>query len=113
MMTSTIHAVTFDSGDAGKLATFWSQVVDRPVDADATAEFASISGLPQLMFFKVPENKTAKNRVHLDLVAAELDEEVARLVALGARVGDEHGEGGVRWTTLTDPEGNEFDVVAA
>ena len=93
-MTSTIHAVTFDSGDAGKLATFWSQVVDRPVDADATAEFASISGLPQLMFIKVPENKTAKNRVHLDLVAAELDGEVARLVALGARAGQEHNEGG-------------------
>ncbi|HEV3361957.1 MAG TPA: VOC family protein [Pseudonocardiaceae bacterium] len=60
-MSSTIHAVTFDSGDAGKLATFWSQVVDRPVDADATAEFASISGLPQLMFFKVPDGTPHKD----------------------------------------------------
>ncbi|HEV3358178.1 MAG TPA: VOC family protein [Pseudonocardiaceae bacterium] len=63
--------------------------------------------------WQLTENKTAKNRVHLDLVATEVDEEVARLVALGARVGEEHSEGGVRWTTLTDPEGNEFDVVAA
>jgi Glyoxalase-like domain len=64
------------------------------------------------MFNKVPEGKAAKNRVHLDLVAATLELEVDRLVALGAhRLGD-FDQGGARWVTLADPEGNEFDVLA-
>lgn len=116
-MSSSIHAVTFDCGDAGKLAAFWSQVLDRPVDPDASPGFASIglagNAWPQLMFCKVPEDKTAKNRVHLDLLAGDLDAEVGRLEELGARRGNEFAEGGVRWITLTDPEGNEFDVAAS
>jgi hypothetical protein len=115
-MTSSIHAVTFDCGDAGKLAAFWSQVLDRPVDPDAAPGFASIglagNAWPQVMFFQVPEEKTAKNRMHLDLLTSDLDVEVGRLEGLGARRGNEFDEGGVRWITLTDPEGNEFDVVA-
>lgn len=117
-MKSSIYAVTFDCGDAAKLAQFWSQVLDRTVDDDATGDFASIglhddaSARPHLMFIKVPEGKAAKNRVHLDLISADLDNEVKRLVVLGARQGAEHTEDGYRWITLTDPEGNEFDVVA-
>ncbi len=64
------------------------------------------------MFNKVAEGKQAKNRVHVDLISATWDAEVDRLVALGAtRIGD-FDQDGSRWTTLADPEGNEFDVVA-
>jgi predicted enzyme related to lactoylglutathione lyase len=62
---------------------------------------------------RVPEAKTAKNRVHVDLAVADLPAAVERIVALGAtRLGD-FDEAGFRWTTLRDPEGNEFDVVAS
>jgi Glyoxalase-like domain len=117
-MTAKIYALTMDCSDATKLATFWSAVLDRPVDEGATVDFAAIgmtgppAGQPFWMFIKVPEGKTAKNRFHPDLIAADLESEVKHLVALGAT---EHGtvdESGARWTTLSDPEGNEFDVVA-
>jgi hypothetical protein len=59
------------------------------------------------IFVKVPEEKVVKNRVHLDLSAADTDAEVDRLVALDARVANTFPD----WVTLTDPEGNEFCVM--
>ncbi len=64
------------------------------------------------MFHKVPEGKAAKNRFHPDLVTSDLAAEVKRLVGLGAAQQQEIEEGGYHWVTLTDREGNEFDVVA-
>lgn len=66
----------------------------------------------RILFQAVPETKTLKNRVHLDLVVgpAERDAEVERLVALGATVTGVHDGDDGRWTLLVDPEGNEFDV---
>jgi hypothetical protein len=61
----------------------------------------------------LPEGKTAKNRVHIDFVAPDLSSEVERILTLGATHLADVEEGGYRWSTLTDPEGNEFDVVAA
>jgi len=117
-MSASVYAVTFDCSNAATLAQFWSGVLGRPTDPDTSEEFASIglqnagAAQPGLMFNKVPEGKTAKNRVHLDLLAATLETEVDRLLALGAnRLGD-FDEGGSRWVTLADPEGNEFDVIA-
>jgi len=114
----SLYAVTLDCSNATELATFWSTVLDRPVDAGATEQFAAI-GLqdppelrPHWMFIKVPEGKVAKNRVHPDLVAADLDAEVERLVRVGAVRQAAFKEDGTRWITLLDPEGNEFDVVA-
>ena len=52
-----------------------------------------------------------KNRVHVDLGTADLDAELQRLAGLGATHLADLDEGGTRWTTLADPEGNEFDVV--
>ena len=66
----------------------------------------------RVLFQAVPETKTVKNRVHLDLLVGpeKHEAEVERLVALGATVVGVHdGEDG-RWTLLVDPEGNEFDV---
>lgn len=59
------------------------------------------------------EPKTAKNRLHLDLTVADLDDEVDRIAGIGAREVARFDEDGSRWVTLTDPEGNEFDLVAA
>ena len=118
-MTLSIAAITFDCEDAAVLSAFWSGALDRPVDPseeDTGGFFASIGmadpqpGQPTMMFIKVPESKTSKNRVHLDLNASDRGAEVERLVGLGATVVHDKDEWGVRWTTLTDPEGNEFCV---
>jgi len=65
---------------------------------------------PRLMFLQVPEPKVSKNRVHLDLGAADLEVEVARVLALGAGLVGHRKEYGITWSTLTDPEGNEFCI---
>jgi hypothetical protein len=117
-MAVTLYAVSLDCGDAQALAEFWSQALDRPVDEGATPEFAAI-GLQdagghatQWMFHQVPEGKTAKSRFHPDLVSSDLAGEVKRLVDLGAVRQNEIEEGRYHWVTLTDPQGNEFDIIA-
>jgi len=75
---------------------------------------ASGTGLGRrILFQRVPEAKSVKNRLHLDLHVGgpERPAQVARLVELGAAVLREVAEPGGRWTTMTDPEGNEFDVL--
>jgi hypothetical protein len=66
----------------------------------------------RILFQAVPEPKTVKNRVHLDLLVGPeaRDAEVQRLVALGATVMGAHDGDEGRWTLMADPEGNEFDV---
>ena len=115
-MSVTWQAMTFDCADAASLAGFWSQVLEQPVGEGATPEQASIaSGQhgPHWYFIQVPEGKTAKNRLHPDLTTPDLAAEVQRIVGLGAKTAAEFDEGGFRWVTLLDPEGNEFDVLAS
>jgi predicted enzyme related to lactoylglutathione lyase len=116
-MSLDIAAITFDCGNAAALAEFWSAALHRPIqregDMAASEHFAMIPGdgaSPTLMFIQVPEGKSAKNRVHLDLSAADRPGEVERLTRLGATVLYDKQEFGFSWTTLTDPEGNEFCV---
>jgi hypothetical protein len=68
---------------------------------------------PTLTFARVPEEKTVKNRLHLDVnpTDREQTDEVRRLIDLGARPADV-GQGDVSWVVLADPEGNEFCVLA-
>jgi hypothetical protein len=111
----TIANVTFDCTDPTELAGFWSAALDRAVDAGASAFFATIGAAeagPTLMFLKVDEPKTAKNRCHLDLVADDRAKECQRLVDLGAQHVAEHDEYGLRWTVLRDPSGNEFCIAS-
>jgi hypothetical protein len=116
-MKLDVHAITVDAADAAGLAEFWSATLGRPVDPDPTTEFASIglSGTDDRsfgwMFVQVPESKQVKNRVHVDLAATDPEGEVQRLIGLGAKRQADYDESGSRWTTLADPEGNEFDVV--
>lgn len=116
-MTTTLTHITFDCADAARVAGFWSDVLALPVAEGASADFATLetSGAtgPGWMFISVPEGKTAKNRVHVDLSTdGDLEEEVTRLLGLGATRVADLKEDGTRWTTLLDPEGNEFDLVA-
>jgi hypothetical protein len=117
-MTIRLHSLTFDCADAAVLGEFWAQALGRDLDPGAGKEFASIglqdSGRPEPRWFfaKVPEGKSTKNRMHPDLVTADLEAEVERLVGLGATWKADIKLVSMRWTTLLDPEGNEFDVIA-
>ncbi len=69
-------------------------------------------GMPRVLFQLVPEGKSVKNRVHLDLRVggAPTEDEVARLVSLGARELHRGRQGPHSWVTMADPEGNEFCI---
>ena len=114
-MTIEFGQVVIDSQRADEIAAFWSALIDRPVKDGANQFFALVPAsedgtFPALMFLGVPEPRQGKNRLHLDLVATDLPAEVERAVALGATKVAEFDEYGTRWTTLTDPEGNVFDI---
>jgi predicted enzyme related to lactoylglutathione lyase len=117
-MSISILAISFDADDAARLAHFWAQALERTVNDGATEDFASIAADtdsqlgPLVMFHKVPEGKTVKNRVHFDLQAADVATEADRLTSLGARQTRSLTENNNRWISFTDPEGNEFDLVA-
>jgi len=112
-MSATLNHITFDCADAARVADFWSNVLGAAVDPGASPDFATITSHTSAswMFISVPEPKTVKNRVHVDLATVDLDAELERLAGLGATHIADLDEGGTRWTTLADPEGNEFDVV--
>jgi predicted enzyme related to lactoylglutathione lyase len=115
-VTATLRNITVDCDDVERQARFWAAVLDRKVGDQTSPYFASLSpepeqpGEPRWLFLKVPEGKTAKNRMHVDLTAPDRDAEVQRLVELGATRLGEHDEYGVSWVVLADPEGNEFCV---
>ena len=118
MITMLLRHVTFDCADPHALATFWSAVTGWPVSAedepgDDEVLVEAPAPVPGLLFIRVPEAKTVKNRVHFDWMPTERtrDEEVARIVGLGATVHEDHRRpDGLGWVTLRDPEGNEFCV---
>lgn len=120
-MTSRVSLLTFDSADPHALAEFWCEVLDFVVlgsDEDGVKIGPSDpsnneSAMPELLFLRVPEGKTVKNRLHLDINPVGIDQmdEVARLVGLGATRVD-IGQGEVSWVVLADPEGNEFCVLS-
>lgn len=117
-MTASIHNITVDCADARALAGFWSALTGWHVYYDDDPEVVVAPSFPPpshpaLLFIPVPEGKTAKNRLHLDLCPTDCtrDEQVERAVELGATiVGDHRKDDGSGWVTLTDPEGNEFCI---
>lgn len=129
-MTSRVTEIIIDSRDPLTLATWWAAVLDYRVAAPAKEGWVGISAgmngeerpsddawraaarVPTIVFVPVPEAKTLKNRVHLDIwsVDRSRDEEVAWLEERGARRVD-IGQGEVSWVVMADPEGNEFCVL--
>ena len=122
-MTSRISHTTVDCTDAYALSEWWKGVLgytDVPGDPNEVGHeecmILSRDGSHRLLFIEVPEDKTLKNRIHLDLdpVEGTRDEELERLLAHGAtEVADlrgNHGPG-TGWVVLADPEGNEFCIL--
>ena len=118
-MSLSIAAVTLDCRNAAEVAAFWSAALDVPIDTGqpgASEFFASIGrddpapDRPSMMFIQVPESKEVKNRMHLDLSADDPAAEIDRLQGLGATIVHRKDEWGFQWTTLQDPEGNEFCI---
>jgi catechol-2,3-dioxygenase len=114
-MTNTVYGLSVDAADAEKLAHFWAEALGRELVSGASTEFATLTpdGTSlRLSFHQVPEPKSVKNRLHLDLISSTFEAEAERLLALGAtRIRDVEA-GSARWTTFADPEGNEFDLIA-
>ena len=138
---SPTFQVAVDCTDPHRLGRFWAEVMhydfeenhdqvlamieqgyatrDQAIEIDGRLFWGTAAALndpsgerPRLLFQAVPEPKTSKNRVHLDLRVPEgtRDAEVARIVALGATRLWEGSQGPHSWITLADPEGNEFCV---
>lgn len=117
-MASFVSHTTVDCRDAYALSRWWQDVLDHVEDPDDPngpgqdeCLIRSRDGHHRLLFVEVPESKRGKNRVHLDLRPREgtRDEELARLLALGAAVVDDRRQAdGTGWVVLADPEGNEF-----
>ena|SRR5437868_8780521 len=103
-----ITALVIDCADPPGLARWWSRLIggEVRVDADGDAALDTAIGLV-LDFLKVPEAKTVKNRLHIDLRTTGVAEATAQALALGATRADDLYAGD-RWTVLRDPEGNEF-----
>lgn len=137
--------IVFDCGNPAKLATFWAAALhyklqDPPTGFASWPDFLKAQGIPEsewnsasaivdpdgvgprIYFQQVPEGKTVKNRVHLDLNIGgprnappderrrRVDAEVERLVQLGARKSRTIEERGEYFVNMFDPEGNEFDI---
>jgi catechol 2,3-dioxygenase-like lactoylglutathione lyase family enzyme len=118
-MSSSLRNVTVDCSDALRLARFWADVLGWNVYHDddpevlVAPEFPPSRQSPTMLFIPVPEPRTVKNRVHVDIQPADRtrDEEVERLLALGATVVEDHrNDDGAGWVWLADLEGNDFCV---
>ena len=113
-MTAFIKYVTFDCGDPRVLSAFWSGVTGYQSVAEDD-DFAALAapdhrGLRGILFWRVPEPKTAKSRMHVDLATKNPEGEIERLVALGATQVEYREGNGSSWTVMRDPEGNEFCI---
>jgi len=117
-MASKWWSLVVDCADPRTLGRWWAEALGYTVIYDEADEVVIIGGTeeapqwPGLVFVQVPEDKSVKNRLHIDLNPDDQDAEVARLEALGARRVDV-GQREVRWVVLADPAGNEFCVLTA
>ncbi len=119
-MTFRLHSITIDCTDWTRLVEFWAAASDFEEDpqnrnspGDPVGALVTPDRRLQLLFIPVPEHKTMKNRIHLDVVPTGLtrDVEVERLLGLGATlVDDRRNDDGTGWVVLADPGGYEFCV---
>ncbi len=108
-----LAAVTVDCCDLS-LADFWAALLSVEI-THRDEQWAFLAYAPDrkvtIWFQKVPEEKTVKNRVHLDLAVTDRAATEARITSLGGSKLADHAWGEITWTTFADPEGNEFDVM--
>jgi catechol 2,3-dioxygenase-like lactoylglutathione lyase family enzyme len=120
-VTLRIQCLCIDTTDPDRLARFWQAALgwrrtsEEPdeVVLEPPAGSPEDGVAPDLLFLRVPERKTGKNRLHLDLRPRDQPAEIARLEDLGARRVDVGQGPDVSWTVLADPDGNEFCVLRA
>jgi predicted enzyme related to lactoylglutathione lyase len=115
-MAAKFTELIVDANDVERLAAFWQAVLGwerrDTYDEDGDVELAAPDGsLPTLVFVAVPEPKTVKGRLHIDVSpsgGADQDTELERLLSLGALPVDVGQGDDVSWVVLADPDGNEF-----
>ena len=113
-MSSFLKYVTFDCVNPCHLSEFWSEVTGyEPVTV--RDDFVALAapdkrGVRGILFWQVPEPKTAKSRMHVDLASKDPQDEIERLIGLGAQKVDYREGNGTSWTVMLDPEGNEFCI---
>ena len=115
-MPVTLHHIVVDTHDLPGLARFWTRALGWTVLSERPREIVigpDDEAPVGICFMPVTGVKTVKNRLHLDLTTAagDRDEEIERLLSLGARRVDIGQTGAESWTVLADPEGNEFCVI--
>jgi Glyoxalase-like domain len=118
-VTLRIQALSIDAHDPARIAGFWEAALgwrrtyedpdEVVLEPPAGSREAGVA--PDLLFLRVPEDKTVKNRLHLDLRPEDQAAEVARLEGLGARRVSVGQGDDVTWVVLADPDGNEFCVL--
>ncbi len=121
-MTAFVLNISIDCREPLTLARFWSEVTGYTIDAEPTLDRVRLTrpdarGLKHLLFQRVADPTPGKTKIHIDLAAAQPDEEIERAVLLGATLVDDRDTEGLptwrggddmRWVVLKDPEGNEF-----
>ena len=115
------QTVTIDAHDPSALARFWAEVLGWQITDEGPIEVgveplqdSPMRGVvPDLLFIRVPDDKVAKNRLHLDLRPDDQAVEVERLTSLGASLVDigQAADPHCTWVVMADPEGNEFCVL--
>jgi predicted enzyme related to lactoylglutathione lyase len=109
-----VSFLTIDATDPDRLAGFWGEILGTSVDEmsdEGRFVFLNEANGHIISFQRVPEPKSAKNRVHLDIRVEDLEEATNAILELGGSwEGVELTLDDARWRTLKDPEGNEFDI---
>jgi predicted enzyme related to lactoylglutathione lyase len=110
------HWLVIDTVDPARIAPFWCALLgvqERGWFGDDYLMLTADGGVPPVAFQRVPEAKSIKNRLHVDLEVDDLDGALTRIVALGGSAVSDILEmpDGYRWRVMADPEGNEFCIV--
>ena len=111
-MSARLGHLTLDTVDLDRAVAFWVAVFEGQVWRAPDGAIAVVSAPgTELMIQRVDSVASGKNPIHLDLFTADLDSELPRLEALGAREVARYAQWGAIWATLIDPDGYLFDVV--
>jgi predicted enzyme related to lactoylglutathione lyase len=113
MSIGTLYAFVLDVNDLETCARFWSQVLGVEIlyQDQRYVRLGHKGARPSLLLQKVLERHADKNRAHIDLDVAALDDAVSRVQALGGRKLRAINEYGIAWVVMTDPDGNEFCLI--
>ena len=113
-MVAKVGAVVIDTEDVDRLVEFWGALLGIEERHRVGSYFVWMSrmgeGGPSLAFQKVPEAKSGKNRLHLDLGVEDREAFAARVEELGGSKVEDHSMDRFTWSVMSDPEGNEFCI---